>query len=99
MKLVCGIDVSKDTLDLHYNTEAGKEVSLRVKNNEKGHQKILEVCGTRTYLMEASGPYYLRLATCLRQEQCDVRVENPVRIRRFIQMGLERNKNDKKDAR
>lgn len=99
MHLVCGIDVSKDTLDLHYNTIEEKEVSLRVKNNEKGHLKILEVCGTRTYLMEASGPYYLRLATCLKQEGADVRVENPVRIKRFIQMGLERNKNDKKDAR
>lgn len=99
MKLVCGIDVSKDTLDLHYNTEAGKEVSLRVKNNEKGYHKILEACGTRTYLMEASGPYYLRLATCLKEADGDVRVENPVRIKRYIQMGLERNKNDKKDAR
>ncbi|GAA4345232.1 IS110 family transposase [Flaviaesturariibacter amylovorans] len=99
MKLVCGIDVSKDTLDLHYNTASGNEVSLRVKNNEKGHLKILEVCGQRTYLMEASGPYYLKLACTLKQEGGDVRVENPVRIRRYIQMGLERNKNDKKDAR
>jgi transposase len=99
MKLVCGIDVSKDTLDLHYNLDSGREVSLRVKNNEKGHQKIVDVCGLRTCVMEASGPYYLRLAFFLKGAGCDVRVENPVRIKRFIQMGLERNKNDKKDAR
>jgi transposase len=99
MKIVCGIDVSKDTLDLHYNLPSGKEVSLRVRNNEKGHHKILEVCGERTYVMEASGPYYLKLACTLKEAGCDVRVENPTRIRRFIQMGLERNKNDKKDAR
>jgi transposase len=86
MRLVCGIDVSKDTLDLHYNTIQGKEVSLRVKYNEKGHQKVLEVCGQRTYLIEASGPYYLKLAGFLKEAGCDVRVENPMRIRRFIQM-------------
>lgn len=49
--------------------------------------------------MESSGPYYLRFAFALHEAGADVRVENPTRVKRFIQMQMERNKSDKKDAR
>jgi len=71
-----------------------------VRNDQKGHQQILKQLGpNRTFVMESSGPYYLRLAFALCLQGCDVRVENPIRIKRFIQMNLERNKSDRKDAR
>lgn len=98
--LVAGIDVSKDTLDLYFNDEQGREHYLKVPNSPKGHKLLLGKLGTkRTYVMESSGPYYLRLAFTLQQSGCDVRVENPTKVKRFIQMQLERNKSDKKDAR
>lgn len=97
--LVAGIDVSKDTLDICYNDEQNREHYLKVPNTSKGHKVILSKVGVeRTYLMESSGPYYLRLAFSLQQAGCDVRVENPTRVKRFIQMQLERNKSDRKDA-
>jgi len=98
--LVCGVDVSKDTLDLYYNDESGKEHYLKVSNDTKGHDLLIGKLGiTRTYLMESSGPYYLRLAFKLKTMNGDVRVENPIVVKRFIQMHMERNKSDKKDAK
>lgn len=95
----CGIDVSKDTLDCCYNTEEGKEVHLKVSNAEQGFRELFRACGMRKYVMETSGPYYLRLALWLKEQQCTVCVENALVIKRFIQMNQERSKNDKKDAR
>lgn len=98
--LVCGVDVSKDTLDLYYNDAQGKEHYLKVSNDTKGYDLLIGKLGiTRTYLMESSGPYYLRFAFAIKKLNGDVRVENPIAVKRFIQMHLERNKSDKKDAR
>jgi len=97
---MAGVDVSKDTLDIYYNDSDGKEYYLKVANDTKGHDVILRKLGIhRTYVMESSGPYYLRLAFAIKTLDGDVRVENPTRVKRFIQMHLERNKSDKKDAR
>ena len=99
-KLVAGVDVSKDTLDIYYNDHSDKEHYLKVSNDREGHDVLLEKLGIRrTYIMESSGPYYLRLAFTLKTLNGDVRVENPMAVKRFIQMHLERNKSDKKDAR
>jgi transposase len=98
--LTCGIDVSKDTLDLYYNDSDGKEHYFKVSNDQKGHDMLLDKLGLkRTCLMESSGPYYLKLAFTIKNLDGDVRVENPIAVKRFIQMHLERNKSDKKDAR
>ena len=99
-KLICGVDVSKDTLDLYFNDPLGKETHLQIPNDRKNHLQALRKLGTeRTYIMESTGPYYLSFAFLLRQKGVDVRVENPITIKRYIQMNLERNKTDKKDAR
>lgn len=99
-KLVCGVDVSKDTLDLFFNDQAGKEHYLQVSNDQKGYALVIKRLGLeRTFIMESSGPYYLCFAFTMKQKGGDVRVENPVVVKRFIQMNLERNKSDKKDSR
>lgn len=95
----CGIDVSKDTLDCCYNTEQGEEKHVQVSNNEKGFKQLLKTCGQRNYVMECSGPYYLRLALFLKEKGCEVCAENALVIKRFIQMNKERNKNDRADAK
>jgi transposase len=48
--------------------------------------------------MEASGPYYLKLASYLYTKRIAVSVVNPLVIRRFCQMRMTRAKTDKKDA-
>jgi transposase len=96
---LCGIDVSKDSLDVCFNDQSNKEHYLRVTNDARGHALLIKKLGKdRTYVMESSGPYYLRLAFLLKSMGVDVRVENAIVVKRFIQMHMERNKSDKKDA-
>jgi transposase len=98
-KLCCGIDVSLNTLDVCYQNNLGEFFHLQVGNNNKGFEKILEYTGTHYhFVMEATGVYYIRLAFFLHQHDCVLSVVNALSIKRFIQMHLERNKSDKKDA-
>lgn len=97
--VTCGIDVSKGTLDIYFNDCNGKEYCQQIINDSKGHHLLLKLVGIDAiFVMESSGPYYLKLAFALSIAGATVRVENPIRVKRFIQMNLERNKNDRKDA-
>ena len=98
-KLCCGIDVSHTTLDVSYQNNLGELFYLKVGNNNNGFKKILEHTGTGYhFVMEATGVYYIRLAFWLHEQGCKLSVVNALSIKRYIQMHLERNKSDKKDA-
>ena len=98
-KLCCGIDVSHQSLDVCYQNNLGELFHLKVGNNQKGFEKILEHTGSAYhFVMEATGVYYIRLAFFLHGKDCCLSVVNALSIKRFIQMHPERNKTDKKDA-
>ena len=98
-KLCCGIDVSHATLDVCYQNNLGELFHLQVGNNNQGFAKILEHTGTGYhFVMEATGVYYIRFAFYLHSRYCVLSVVNAIAINRYIQMHLERNKTDKKDA-
>lgn len=98
-KLCCGIDVSNITLDVCYQNNLGELFHLQVGNNNAGFAKILEHTGVHYhFVMEATGVYYIRLAFYLHSRGCVLSVVNAIAIKRYIQMHLERNKTDKKDA-
>ncbi|MBK8087807.1 MAG: IS110 family transposase [Chitinophagaceae bacterium] len=98
-KLCCGIDVSHSTLDVCYQNNLGELFHLQVGNNNQGFAKILEHTGVGYhFVMEATGVYYIRLAFYLHHRGCELSVVNAIAIKRYIQMHLERNKTDKKDA-
>lgn len=98
-KLCCGIDVSHSTLDVCYQNNLGEFFHLKVGNNNKGYATILEHTGIDYhFVMEATGVYYIRLAFYLHEQGCQLSVVNALSIKRYIQMHLERNKSDKKDA-
>ena len=97
-KLVCGIDVSKNTLDAVYN-EDGKIHHVKKKNNKEGHIELVEKLGLqRTYLMETTGLYGLEFACYLKSRRADIRIENAIKIKRFMQLNMQKNKSDKADA-
>lgn len=74
-KLVAGIDVSKDTLDIYFNDSQAKEHAFKVANDAVGHQLLFQKLGVkRTYVLESSGPYYLKLAFLIKSKSGDVRV-------------------------
>lgn len=98
MSKVIGIDVSKKTFDVAY-LENDKWIYLSVNNSSEGFVKFIKEVGDEAHcIMEATGPYYLQLATHLYENGVNVSVINPLIIKRFSQMRLMRAKTDKKDA-
>ncbi len=90
-----GIDISKETFDVFDKSGKHSQYSNDPKGFSKFKKKIKKgsLC-----VMEVTGIYHLRLATFLHAEDIAVSVVNPLRIKRFSQMHLRRNKTDKADA-
>ena len=100
MSKFIGIDVSKETFDAAFPQSEDKMHSLVLSNQEKGFKQLVRHLQPGDHcVMEASGPYYVRLATYLHQQGLKVSVVNPLVIRRFAQMRMVRAKTDRKDAR
>lgn len=94
-----GIDISKQTFDVVVLGHENTYTHFCFENNIKGFNQLLrKVSATDIFLMEASGPYYLKLAHFLFANKLSVSVVNPLVVRRFCQMRMQRTKTDKKDA-
>lgn len=95
-KKIFGIDISKDTFDVM--DSEGKYYQF--PNNLKHFPKFLKLLGNNSHcVMEATGYYHYQLAYFLVEHSITVSVENPLAIKRFIQMRLSRIKTDKSDAK
>lgn len=93
-----GIDICKQSLDCSITTSEGVLIK-KLSNNAKGFKALLDYLPPDGHVvMEASGPYYYKLAFYLYQHNVRVSVVNPLVIRRFCQMRMVRTKTDKKDA-
>lgn len=95
-----GIDISKDYFDAALK-QSDRYLHFKFSNDLKGFRLLLKQLNkTEDYhlIMEASGPYYLRLAHFFYAQGFTISVINPLVIRRFCQMRLSRAKTDKKDA-
>lgn len=94
-----GIDISKLFFDVAIATDQDYSYH-KFSNDETGFTALLNVLPEGSQVvMEASGPYYLRLACHLVAKGIAVSVINPLVIRRFCQMRMSRAKTDRKDAR
>lgn len=93
--IYCGIDVSKQTFDVFLDNKS------HVFTNElEGFKKFLSLLPMSAHcVMEATGPYYLKLAVYLQSNGIKVSVVNPLVIKRFSQMRMLKAKTDKADAR
>lgn len=99
LNIFAGIDISKDFFDITLLSDGTIIYSGRFTNDPDGFTKLCSVLQPDTHcVMEATGPYYLRLACWLHKEGFTVSVVNPLVIRRFAQMQLRRVKTDKADA-
>ena len=100
MENYVGIDISKAGFDVSLPTAKGGYLAARHGNNEKGFGALLKALPADAHcVMEATGPYYLRLALYLHTKGVKVSVVNPLVIKRFSQMRMARAKTDKTDAR
>jgi len=94
-----GIDISKTSFDVAIEKN-NRYYYYKFSNDRAGFKELLKTINEEDSwcVMEASGPYYLKLAWYLREHSIAVSVINPLVIRRFCQMRLIRAKTDKKDA-
>jgi len=99
MSKIIGIDISKQTFDISF-FKKNKWVHTVFKNQMSGFEKFKNLIEEQDWVvMEASGPYYVQLATYLHKVGCKVSVLNPLIIKRYSQTRLYRAKTDKKDAK
>lgn len=103
-KAVLGIDVSKAMLDVVLMFAGGKELKHKVENSQKGFRllegwlKSLHIDHVHACL-EATGVYGEAVAEFLHAKGHKVSVVNPLRIKRYAESDLKRNKTDQVDAR
>jgi transposase len=91
-----GIDISKDVFDV---TDS-KGNYHQFENNPKGFKKFVKLLDNSSHcVMEATGYYHYQLAYFLQENQIRVSVENPLSVKRFIQMKLSKIKTDKSDSK
>jgi len=91
-----GIDISKDVFDV-VNSEGDY---WQYENNFKGFKKFLKVLDKTSHcVMESTGYYHQQLAYFLLEKEIKVSVENPISVKRYIQMKLSKIKTDKSDAK
>lgn len=91
-----GIDISHLVFDV--TDSDGKYYQF--KNNLTGFKKFLKQLDYKSHcVMEATGYYHYQLAYFLQENNIKVSVENPLSVKRFIQMKLSKIKTDKSDSR
>ena len=91
-----GIDISKDVFDVVGSNGLFHQFS----NTSSGFKNFIELTNTSSHcVMESTGVYHLRLAYYLISHDIKVSVENPLSVKRFIQMKLSRIKTDKSDSK
>ncbi len=95
-----GIDIAKASFTMASAQPNGRFLDFQLPNSPAGFAQTLALLPLGAQLvMEASGPYYLPLASYLHQAGWALSVVNPLIVRRFAQMRLRRTKTDKADAR
>ncbi|PHS62794.1 MAG: IS110 family transposase [Flavobacterium sp.] len=91
-----GIDISTDVFDVMDQ----KGVHYQFKNSQKGFAELLKILTKKSHcVMEATGYYHYQLAYFLLENHICVSLENPLSVKRFIQMKLSKIKTDKSDAK
>jgi len=91
-----GIDISHLVFDV---TDSDGNY-YQFKNNVTGFKKFIKLLNDKSHcVMEATGYYHYQLAYYLLENCKAVSVENPLAVKRFIQMKLSKIKTDKSDSK
>jgi transposase len=80
----CGIDVSKETLEVESDLLA---LAPRIGNDQAGFGQLIKAAqnysGRVHFVFESTGPYHLGLALALWEANLDLTILNPARVRYF----------------
>jgi transposase len=107
MPISVGVDVSKNKLDVALLNPHGKFRSKVFSNDQPGFKALLlwfsaqvpHGHGGAHVCMEATGAYHEALALFLHDQGVLVSVVNPLRLKRFAESNMVRNKTDDGDAK
>ena len=95
-RIYFGIDISKDVFDVMDSNGN----YFQFENNHIGFKKFAKLLSQNSHcVMEATGYYHYKLAYYLIENNIMVSVENPLSVKRYIQMRLSKIKTDKSDAK
>ena len=101
MKKSIGLDIGKKEIEA--SIFDGREYRNKsYKNTNNGLNRMVKDFkkeGECVIIIEATGTYHLKCAYKLYEEGFDVRVVNPLIIKRYSELNLRRTKTDKVDAR
>ncbi|QTD36449.1 IS110 family transposase [Polaribacter batillariae] len=91
-----GIDISH----LFFDVTDSDGNYYQFKNNLTGFKKFVKLLDLKSHcVMEATGYYHYQLAYYLQEKGFKLSVENPLSVKRFIQMKLSKIKTDKSDSK
>jgi len=91
-----GIDISHLVFDV---TDSDGNY-YQFKNSLIGFKKFIKLLDFNSHcVMEATGYYHYQLAYYLQENSVVLSVENPLSVKRFIQMKLSKIKTDKSDSK
>ncbi len=90
-----GIDISHLVFDV---TDSDGNY-YQFKNNLIGFKKIPKQLGQESFSVMEANTYHYHSAYFLQENSIKVSVENPLSVKRFIQMKLSKIKTDKSDSR
>jgi transposase len=94
--IIYGIDISKDKFDVYSSVDEFKTYA----NDHTGYKLFArQVTKDSQLVMEATGYYHYKLAYYFKENGYKVYVENPLSVKRYIQMRLTKIKTDKSDAK
>ena len=99
---VCGIDVSKDTLEIVLRKNNQSQKSKTFDNSPEGHLKLIKFLISRKIdfiCLEATGSYHLDIAIMIaKTDQLKIMVLNPTAANNFAKAMMQRTKTDTIDA-
>ncbi|QNK78349.1 IS110 family transposase [Winogradskyella sp. PAMC22761] len=91
-----GLDISH----LVFDVTDSQGNYYQFKNSITGFKKFVKLLDFNSHcVMEATGYYHYQLAYYLQEEGIKISVENPLSVKRFIQMKLSKIKTDKSDSK
>jgi transposase len=91
-----GVDISKS----YFDADLGLKKTRRFPNDASGFKKFLALADhSRMCVVEATGPYSWSFVFAVHEAGLAVAMENPLKVRRFIQSMFQRAKTDTIDAK
>ncbi|WII92511.1 transposase [Kingella negevensis] len=99
-----GCDISQKTIDIQLIDNQGNLINYcKINNNQSGFEQLIDLLPENSHhyhiCMEATGNYYEHFADYMVEQNYQVTVVNPLKIKKFAESEFQKTKTDKQDAK